>query len=340
MGIFSSKKKIDMSTSTLSQAIMLKCQKKDFSYKSETKILTLIYEHVKYNRVKGQCQHNGRNTNLVHALLLHFLTDAGINNTEDPFYRPLGNALAAITGRIYFCEEITKSIAILTNPALITNGQRRELVLALLRSIKVEEDNRLRREIANVAPILYPDTRRHFVHISEAERQRFISSLTTKIIDHVKNNHATRLRSITYVEEYGNDVIRNRIEDLRNQVATQRFPVGPRRAPRAPVRRNSQIQQEPVISERDTSHRNELHKQLALLFSHMDQVRELSPGDKITVYEYESEYYLREECVSQNIPMDSGPIVLEYMNENEYLNKCDAFKKQFTAVLPQIHIMV
>ncbi|MBI0278592.1 hypothetical protein I6H07_22935 (plasmid) [Hafnia alvei] len=371
MKIFSRKKHISLSTFTLSQAIRLKSQTSDFSYKTESKILTLIFEHLKYNNtLESNYQRNGRVMSIAEGLLHQYVDETGGHGT--PTQRAAVTLLfSQNVSRAYFIQEIVQSLEILTNPAFITDGQRRGIILELLRSIKTTVEQRLLKDMRYLAPFIFPITHLPFQLLPAGERQRFISNLLTSVIDSVRNNQVTRKPKLTQrittpnpdphsrligngMMYVSNEVLTARIDFLKNNCANVTYGRNPQinRLHPQPNRRMNppgnvemagqslpQVTIDPVLSQEEMAQREDLHMQLGLLFEHMDKVKCLSPGEKITVYEYEGCYYTPEECDVNNIPKESDPVILDYINEDEYLRRCNAFKAQFTAVLPQIRIM-
>jgi hypothetical protein len=197
--------KINLRFCTLSDAIMKKSQERDFSYKTERKILILITEHLKFNKIKENYQRNGRNLPIAQGLYEQYVIESGVAISDAIIRRSLYEVLSHIVSRSYFCLEITKSISILTNPRFIVGGTRRLVILDLLSSLKNDVQIRIRRDVETVASHVFPVTSVPFGRLPEDEKNRFVSNMIAVINDSVKNNQATRLPQMIWQQAQGNN---------------------------------------------------------------------------------------------------------------------------------------
>lgn len=360
MRFFSKKEKINFRTFTLTQAIRLKTQERDFSYRTEHKILAIIYEHLKYNDSAQSYLQDGRSMTVARWMYNHYVTNADIIVRDNNLQLEIREAFTSIISRTYFWLEVTKSIEMLTNPAHITNGHRRGLILDLLQDLSNSLLTRIRCEIAVLSLRVFPVTQVPFSRLPINQREDFISNMFDTVKGAIEHRGVTRNpRMTTYymtIADPGrpheqipvsNDRYRSFIGNYQRQLTGQisRLPINPANWPNranaqagagvsAGNARLLQAVNTNALSSKKEKRRLQMHKDMGLLFEHMEKVRDLSPGQSVTVYEYENSYYTEEECKEENIPMNGKPIVLKHMNEEVFRKKCDALRAKFRASFP------
>lgn len=364
MGIFRKKKRINFRTFTLSQSIRLKTQESDFSYKTESKILALIYEHLKYNDCSQQYLGNGINMTVARGLFNQYVNNAANAIHDNTIRRDILEGFVSIVSRTYFWMEVTKSIDILTNPAHITDGHRRGVILELLMGLRDSLLVRIRCEMALVAYYVIPVSGVAFSRIPIGERERFISNMFDTVKENISHHGVTRnprmtshymtgvnpLRPQEGVQPVSNEHYRIKIDNYQRQL-TSRVAAHPNnpinwtnaRTGAVGSSRDARLMQAVNANALDPEQdrrRLKMHKDMGLLFEHMEKIRDLSPGETVTVYEHEDSYYTEEECKEENIVIKGKPIVLEHMTEEVFRNKCDALKAQFKSSFPNAQMFV
>jgi len=324
------KNEINLRTFTLSQAIYFERNKNDFSCKSEVKVLALIYEHVLYHK-NYSIQSNtwmGPLSEIGDSIAYDLLDTAGYEYSAIDKHLPeISEICQRMIGRAYFCFEIDKSIAILTNPKFVTNGQCRVMILELLRNLKTVEENRINGEIETISPVIFPveNPPPFNREMPGGVRQHILFSL---IRDISKWGRLARVPVLKSLQEIKNS---RRGIPSKSNITNVNMLISSDLSSRI-ISERDRIQQSPFIRPRSVTPpgiRWQMHKKMELLFEQAQRSRHLSPGDKITIYKNRGDYYTQEESEIKGIPVKITGLTLDYIDNETYRSRCDELLSVF-----------
>lgn len=326
MSLFGHKKRIDMETYTLSEAIQLKANRGDFSGLSMGKILVLVTECITTNGYKSTLKDVGtmRNCRLASQYLFELYQEIG---------EPLPTGYQYNIKRDFFehnviCKcmassELGKSIAILTNPAYINNGRNRLKILEMLRTVKLSLDRKLNVDLLRLATIFRPTLPLY--------HQDFADRLKRKIDLAIKSRYITRdvrftavVMSDTITNITDGRVLNPQLVSLSKEQMVQRIY---RCAADFDLYTKMRTQLNPLQAN--------IAEEMVLLDERAERSREqLKPGESIKVYLHNDEYLTKEECTTKGVSLQElgKEVLLKYINENDYIVQSNMLAVKFKQI--------